>query len=109
MHNEGYTLLELMICMAILSSGTLLCVPYFFNASAIRFEFITDYLLKQAECMRLNTYESLEKRQGVWHNRAIQFNPLGHVNQAQTVIIENNGHIDEIVVELAGGRLVEKQ
>lgn len=108
MRNDGYTLLELLACMAILSIVFLLCVPYFFNAEPTRYLFITNYLLKQAECMNLNAYQSMEDMQNVWHNHAIEFNPLGHVNQAQTVTIENHGHFSEIVIELAGGRLVEK-
>lgn len=109
MHNEGYTLLELMVCMAILSITSILCVPYFFNIQPTRYRFIANYLIKQVECMQKNVYDHLEEQPGVWHNYPIQFNPLGHVNQAQTVVIENNNHFNEIVIELAGGRLVEKQ
>ena len=108
MHNKGFTMIEMLIVLAMISLFTTIALPLFNPISVTEYEFVYDYLIKQASSMVSYTQTEYTTKQGIWHNYAIRFNSRGHINRAQTVTIEKNKAYKEYIIELGGGRLVRK-
>lgn len=106
-NKAGFTLMELCLAIAVLSVLMLLSLPLFRLNALSEYPVIYDYLIQQSTCMKEQTsaeYYPTDKY--VYYAYAIRFNSKGHVNQAQTLIVDDLKKVKEIVVELGGGRLV---
>ena len=108
MRNKGgFTLLELCLAIMVLSVLMLLTLPLFRLNSLSEYPVIYDYLLQQSISMKEQiSSEFYPDEKDVFYAYAIRFNSKGHVNQAQTMIVDDLKRVKEIVVQLGGGRIV---
>lgn len=108
MHNKaGFTLLELCLAIAVLCVLMLLTMPLFRVNAMSEYQVIYDYLIQQSFSMKDQiSLEFYPDEKEVYYAYTIRFNSKGHVNQAQTMIVDDLRRIKEIVVELGGGRIV---
>ncbi len=110
MHNSGFSMLELLVSMFILSICMLLFVPAISIDSFNRYEFIYEYFLTQSNAMYMQEPHVFNSHySNIYHNYQIRFNEFGHVNQAQTVVVDEFNKEYEIVIQLGGGRIVYKK
>lgn len=93
--NNGFTLLEMLIVLVIMSIFLLLTGIYKVDYDEEYYLFPSIYLYNQSEAM-------LKAEKVYMDDYDISFNSEGHVNRAQTLYFINK----KIVVELGGGRLV---
>lgn len=99
--NKGFTLVEMCIVILSLSSLTLVCLPAFELSNTEWYLFPSRYFHEQSKSILESEENEVEMEDG----DVIHFNNKGNVRSAKTIRIGNR----KIVVELGGGRLVEKQ
>ena len=88
---KGYSMLEMLICMCILTSMIILCVSNYGELNMDSYYFLNDYLLKQAS--------ALANKENSEINNEIYFNSMGHINQARTIEFPNH----KIIIHLGTG------
>lgn len=88
---KGYTMLEMLICICILTSMIILCANNYGEINMESYYFLNDYLLKQAIAFK--------NKESVEINSEIYFNNMGHVNQARTIEFPNH----KIIIHLGTG------
>jgi len=93
MKHKGYTLLELLIVLMIISSLSLLSISKYSDLNLDYLYFINDYLNNQANALCSN--------QTVSYKRGISFNSKGHVNMARTINFARH----DVVIHLGSGYL----
>ncbi len=95
---KGFTLLEMMVTLCIISLFLTLTLIKRTSIDEEYYRFSSQYLFTQSEALRKAQRESIDERN-------ISFNAIGNVNKAQTILFSNN---KKIIVELGGGRLAYK-
>ena len=88
---KGFTMLEMLICMVIVSSLLLISIRSNNTLYLDHLYFIDDYLLKQSEAIK--SKEKVEISEGLY------FNSMGHVNKAKTIHFKNHN----VIVHLGNG------
>lgn len=97
--NKGFTLVELLVTIVVISILTLIYLPYAnFQYEDNLYTFYNSYLETQSKAIRYSEKMSMEE------DDTIVFSPNGNVNQAKTIYFEQSS----IVIELGGGRLVQR-
>ncbi len=108
-NRQGYSLLELLAVLSVVSVLGMLMLPQlsapFLEPYHFAYAFIDAQSLAMLENRQINLNFSSEN---LYLNSGIHFNAKGHVNQAQTVTFYKEGRWHEWIVELGGGRLVER-
>ena len=94
-----FMLVECCIVLVAVSVMTLLVIPSHEFSKNNKYLFQSDYLYHQSTAIKEAKHITFQ-----WDKTAVIFNENGNVNQAKTVDV--NGK--KIVIELGGGRLVEK-
>ena len=89
--NKGFTMLEMLIGICIISSLSLLFLNINHNLDLSHYSFMNDYLLKQSEIM-------LNKKEEVFE-KGVRFNSMGHINQARTI----HFNIHKVILHLGNG------
>ena len=89
--NSGYSLIQMLISLCIISSLSLLFLNINHNLVLKHYSFISDYLYTQSSII-------LNKKEEVYE-KGIRFNSMGHVNQGRT--IDFNSH--KVIVHLSNG------
>ena len=89
--DKGYSILEMLICLMIISSISLLALNYHKVLELDHFNFLNEYLIRQSEAISTKKPSIYEK--------GITFNEMGHVNQARTI---NFGKYD-VIIHLGNG------
>lgn len=89
--DKGYTLLEMLICLMIISVMALFALNYHKLQELDHMYFLNDYLIFQSETI-------LHKKASTYQ-KGITFNEMGHVNQARTI---NFGKYD-VIIHLGNG------
>ncbi len=108
-NNTGFTLVEMILCMVIISCCGLLVMPCFYTNKYERHTFIYEYLHQQSNAMLLRETVDFKPSLSRWYgNYEIHFNDRGHVNRAQTVSIIENNLVYDYTIQLGGGRIVSK-
>lgn len=106
--NRGFALAEVMAVFLILSVLMMLSLPAGGTQAGRDSEFFWDhYLRMQSEAILCSEERTVEEAGNA--EEAIHFNSVGNVNLARTLIFDQGSTYHEIVVELGGGRLVEKE
>lgn len=90
-NEKGFSMLEMLVCMRILSAFSVVTLTNTNKLNLEHYEFLNDYCLKQSEAMKDN--ESKEVSKGVY------FNGMGHVNQARTIDFFNH----KVIIHLGNG------
>ncbi|MEG2825071.1 MAG: prepilin-type N-terminal cleavage/methylation domain-containing protein [Anaerorhabdus sp.] len=101
-YNRGFTLVDLLIVIAIISVCMTLVLPFYKLPNFTIYDFSNEYIMKQSECIREGKSEIFEFDGEAFYTYAIQFNERGNIRQAQTIRFEDG---KEIVSNLAGGRI----
>lgn len=101
-YNEGFTFLDLMVVLTMMSVCTLLVLPFYKQPEFSRYTFANEYLLKQSECIRMGTRDDFDFAGRAEYTYTIHFNELGNVRQAQTIYFTDG---KRIVSQLGGGRI----
>lgn len=101
-YNEGFTLLELVVVLALMSVCTLLVLPFYQPPDFSNYGFANEYLYQQSVCIREGKREDFNYVGDAMYSYTIQFNELGNVRQAQTIQF-TSGKV--IVSQLGGGRI----
>ena len=91
--NKGFTLLEMLLSMFIVSSFMLLILRSYKDLDFAHYYFMNDYLLSQSNAMKNNRKEYIDY--------GLNFNGSGHINISKTIRINNH----DIIVHLATGYL----
>lgn len=91
MIKKGFSLLEILLTLVIVSSMLVLTLPFYSDLDLKHLYFLNDYLLKQKDS--LISHERNDVDYG------ITFNENGRVNQAKTIDI--NSH--KLIVHLGNG------
>lgn len=103
MHNKGFALLEMCICMFCVSIIVSLSLSFTIQMNQDYYEFADAYLQKQSQAI-------LYAENRTYDNPAIQesisFNENGNVKHAQTLSFSLGETVRQIIIELGGGRLV---
>jgi prepilin-type N-terminal cleavage/methylation domain-containing protein len=89
--NKGYTILEMLICMCIISLLLFVSLRNNKGINLEHYEFMNKYLLTQSQAILDKEDKVLEK--------GVYFYPMGKVNQART--IEFNNH--KVIIHLGNG------
>lgn len=88
---KGFSMLEMLVCMIILSSFLLLTINNTNYLNVDHYSFLNNYLYSQScsivDCKQINL------------DKGIYFNSMGHVNQARTINIANHN----IIIHLGNG------
>lgn len=96
---QGFTMFELLICMYIVSSLTVLMIPWIHRPDFSDQYFVLEALSLQSKAM------STKEEQSLWIDGfELNYNASGNISQAHTFIFDKN----EITAQLGWGRLVEK-
>lgn len=88
---KGFSLLEVIITMCIISTLTILAVANTSSLNLDHYHFLNDYLYKQS--LAIKNRENVDVTGGVY------FNNMGHVNQARTLEFTNHS----IIIHLGSG------
>lgn len=88
---KGYNMLEMIICIFILASITLLALNYNSEISFKEYYYLNNYLFLQSKSF-------CEKKEYDAGNN-VYFNHMGHVNQAKTIRYD----IHNIIIHLGNG------
>lgn len=105
-YNKGFTLLELIMILSMISVCTLLVLPFYKYPNFTIYDFSNQYLFLQSECIRNGKSESFDFDGQAFYKYEIRFNEKGNIRQAQTIHFENG---KSIVSGLGGGRLEFKE
>lgn len=89
--NKGFSMLEMLICMFILTAISTIALNNNKSINLEHFDFLNNYLSKQ-------TYAYVNK-QDINIKNNININSMGHVNQART--IDFDGH--SVIIHLGNG------
>lgn len=89
--NRGYTLLEMLLCLIIISMMSLFALNYHQLQQLDHLYFLNEYLIMQSETI-------VDKKPSTFKN-GITFNEMGHVNQARTI---HFGKYD-VIIHLGNG------
>ena len=95
-NKKGFSMLEMLVCICIVSAITILSINSTNNLDVDHYYFINDYLLKQSEAMK--------NRENVDVGKGIYFNNMGHVNQARTIDIGKHS----LIIHLGNGYATKK-
>ncbi len=101
-YNKGFTLVDLIVVVSIISICTTLVLPFYRIPPFTIYDFANEYILKQSECIYEGKSEEFEFDGEAFYTYTIHFNEKGNVRQAQTIRFENGR---EIVSGLGGGRI----
>ncbi len=94
MNNKGFSLLEMLLTMMLISSLSLLALKNYSFIDLSHLDFLNDYLISQNE--------ALTNRQTIaLNNHDIYFYPSGRVNRANTIKINNH----KIIIHLGNGHI----
>ena len=88
---KGFSLLEMLVCMVIISAFMLLSLKNTTSINLEHYYFLNDYLYQQSESMSNKEPTSI--------GRGIYFNSMGHVNQARTIDFVKHS----VVIHLGSG------
>ena len=88
---KGYSLLELLVCLFIISIMSYLTLRIKDISSFEHYDFLNDYLIRQSETIMNKTSDS--------YIYGISFNEMGHVNQGRTISFDNH----EVIIHLGNG------
>ncbi len=77
---KGFTLLEMLVCILMLSGITLLSLSYRSKVSFDHYRFLNEAMLKQSE--------AILSRRTVTYEQGISYNSMGHINLARTVYFD---------------------
>ncbi len=102
---KGFTLVECVVVLALLSILQLLTLPYVYKKKSDFYIFKNDYLKVQSEAMATREKRKMEIDVDGIIPYPIQFNAKGNVNRAQTCLFDDK----KVVIMIAGGRLVDKE
>lgn len=91
--NKGFSMLEMIICLFIISSISILCLTNFEIINLDYYYYLSDYLYNQSLAI-------LDK-QNRYIDYNVRFNSMGHVNKAQTINIGKH----YIIIHLGNGYL----
>ena len=91
---KGYTLIEMLLTLLIISSLTIISLSRYDELSLDQYYFMNDYCVSQSIAIKNTEKMNLDYD--------VSFNPLGHINRARTINI--NGH--SIVIHLGNGYFV---
>lgn len=89
--NDGFTLLEMLICLFIISAISLLTITNFKDLNLEHYYFMNDYLYNQSSAIKDKKKKYLDY--------GLSINKSGHINMAKTIKI--NGH--NIIIHLGNG------
>lgn len=89
--NKGYSLIDLLLSLFVISSLTLLSLNHHSTLNLDHYYFLNEYLLKQSEVI-------LNKQADIFKN-GITFNNMGHVNLARTIYFGDH----EVIIHLGNG------
>ena len=90
-NKKGFSMLEMLVCICILSAFTLLSTSNFTDLNLDHYYFINNYCLDQSRAML--DKESIDVGKGVY------FNAMGHVNQARTIDFGKH----QVIIHLGNG------
>ncbi len=96
---QGFTLLELLLCLAVLSTASCIFLPFVKTQSFSSEMFVLDALELQSEAMK-----EMDGRSIYYDGFELTYNGTGNVSQAHTFVFDRN----IVVAHLGWGRLVEK-
>lgn len=91
--DKGYTMLQMLISLCIITSLSLLYLNFNHTLELKHLQFMNDYLLLQSL--------SMKDKQDVIFEKGIRFNSMGHVNQGRSISF--NRH--DVIVHLGNGYL----
>lgn len=91
--NKGFTLLEMLLCLFIISTISLLTITKYSDLNLNHYYFMNDYLLNQSK--------AINEQKKKYLDYGISINKQGHINMAKTINI--NGH--NIIIHLGNGYL----
>ena len=77
---KGFTLLEMLVCILMLSAVGLLSLSFRSKLSLDHYRFLNEAMLKQSEAIR--------ERRTVTYEQGISYNSMGRINMARTVHFE---------------------
>ena len=89
--NKGFTILDLLISLFIISLLTLLSLNHHSTLYLEHYYFLNEYLLIQSEVIMHKHADS--------YKNGITFNNMGHVNLARTIMFDNH----EVIIHLGNG------
>ena len=88
---KGYSMLEMIICIFILTSMTLLVLTNNSSVDLDGYYYLNNYLLLQSKAYVEKQEYDVDER--------VYFNHMGHVNQARTVKFSNHN----VIIHLGNG------
>lgn len=103
-YNNGFTLIEMLIVIVILSS------LYVFSLSSMKlrsfdyYDFYDAYLVKKSKAMLTGDPDEI-----IVNNKQIRFNQNGNVNQANTIEFQIGPKVRKFTIQLGSGVLIEKK
>lgn len=95
-NNKGFSMLEMLICICLISTLMLLSISNTNNLNLDHYGFLNEYLLAQSKAI-LN-------REDLSMGKGVTFNGMGHVNQARTIEFGNH----EVIIHLGNGYATTK-
>jgi len=88
---KGYTLLGMLVSLALLSLLTLFAIHDFGNLDLDHYYYMNDYLYRQSQ--------ALSEKKSVSYLKGVSFNSMGHVNIGRTVHFKKH----DVIVHLGNG------
>ena len=88
---KGFSMLEMLACLCLISALTLLSVINTSNLNLEHYSYLNNYELKQSEAILNNQEVSVGK--------GVYFNSMGHINQARTIEFKNH----RVILHLGNG------
>ena len=98
MTKKGFTLLETLLSLIIISGFFVLTLKREVNVNLDYINFSNDYLTKQADSLVNKSENELDS---IYGNYYVHFNECGRVNMAQTINFDNKN----VVIHLGNGYL----
>lgn len=90
-NKKGFSLVEMLVCICIISALTILSISNISRLNLEHYDFLNDYVLKQSQ--------ALLSRENVDVSKGIYFNNMGHINQARTIDFNNHS----VIIHLGNG------
>lgn len=94
--NKGFSMMEMLLCMIAMSALMVLSLSSIKELDLDHYYFLNNYLKRQSEAIRYTKNVSIGK--------GIEFNGMGHVNQAKTIDYSNHS----IIIHLGNGYVTLK-
>lgn len=91
MNKKGFSMLEMLICMCIISILMLFSISNTNKLNLEHYDFMNNYILLQSKAILNKQEEQIGK--------GLYFNSMGHINQAKTIDFNNRS----IIIHLGNG------